>query len=225
MYKFPSRDKRIQMSSLSMSFSVSALATSGNFKYFACQHASEAYHDSPIYDPLRATSNSQYRSKILTINGIWLTTCRTECCTAACIRSLSTSWKGIVVIAHWSYIIQRLITADCRPGIHYVYNSGPTGLSFIVGLETHQYNLPSSTVQASTNAWTDSSSWNSKKQYPKTKQKKTSYKSRIINKSYPRSLLAELENNVYQMVTDTYNEWDHTFDNKQNTKLILINQF
>jgi len=41
-----------------------------------------------------------------------------------------------------------------------------TSLSFIVGLVTHQYILPSSTMDASVNACTDSSSWNSRKQYP-----------------------------------------------------------
>lgn len=42
----------------------------------------------------------------------------------------------------------------------------PTSLSFIVGLVTHQYILPPSTMHASVNAWTDISSWNSRKQYP-----------------------------------------------------------
>lgn len=37
-----------------------------------------------------------------------------------------------------------------------------TGLSLIVGLETHKYNLSSSWIQASISAWTDDSSWNSK---------------------------------------------------------------
>lgn len=57
--------------------------------------------------------------------------------------------------------------------IYYRRQSLHTSLSFIVGLVTHQYILPSSTMDASVNACTDSSSWNSRKQYPITQTNQT----------------------------------------------------
>ena len=41
-----------------------------------------------------------------------------------------------------------------------------TGLSLIVGLDTHKYNLSSSLMQASIRAWTEPSSWNKRNAYP-----------------------------------------------------------
>lgn len=41
-----------------------------------------------------------------------------------------------------------------------------TGLSLMVGLETHRYSLPSSWMQVSIRAWTELSSWNSRNAYP-----------------------------------------------------------